>query len=164
MKKKTKPINGDPWFLYLAHGARVFPRGRAAGVVQMWGRGGVPAPSASTVFPAPPLTRVSLMDESFGVRVTLLSEARSCGQQAFFVLAPKMRLRHRLFLACPVYLKLRERNICLGRDTLIMDTVDRMSSRCCPAGVPWWGQEAPMGQGGAGQVHVALLRGAAALL
>lgn len=129
----------------------------------MWGCGGAPAPSASTVFPAPALTQVTLTDESFGVRVTLLSEACSRGQQAFFVLAPKMRLRHRLFLACPIYLKLRERNICLGRDTQIMDTVDRMSSRCCPAGVPWQGQEAPMGQGGARQVNVALLRGCCGL-
>lgn len=38
-----------------------------------------------------------------------------------------------------------------------MDTVDGTSFKCCPAGILWQGQEAPMGRGGAGQVHVALL-------
>lgn len=44
-----------------------------------------------------------------------------------------------------------------------MDTVDGTSFKCCPAGVLWQGQEAPMGREGAGQVHVALLHRHAAL-
>lgn len=95
MKKKTKPVIGDQRFLYRAHEADVCITAEllAAGLAQMWavvggGSGarclhGLSSPALDAGFPDG--------REFWGQSdiENLPSEDPSCGQQAFFFLAPQ---------------------------------------------------------------------------